>query len=300
VEQAIKRSGVERKKIGAVGVTIGPGLAIALEVGIRQAKNVAGFLNKPLVVVNHIEGHIFSAMARRPVKSGRGTADVNIRFPAWALVVSGGHTELIWVEAPGKYKVAARTLDDALGEALDKGARMLGLGYPGGAVLEKLARRGDPNSYPLPLPMSGQEKRRKFSYSGLKTAMWRLIEKVKESKDALNAEQIENLAAVYQERAFDHLIRVSRAILVSERNEAQDMLCGGGVASNLSLRKKLRVLTKEAGVKLRLPYSARLCGDNAAMIGVAASFKAVEGKFASDIGLVDRNPDWKIDDPVIS
>src|SRR3989338_550004 len=102
VEQAIKRSGVERKKIGAVGVTIGPGLAIALEVGIRQAKNVAGFLNKPLVVVNHIEGHIFSAMARRPVKSGRGTADVNIRFPAWALVVSGGHTELIWVEAPGK------------------------------------------------------------------------------------------------------------------------------------------------------------------------------------------------------
>ena len=205
--------------IDAVAVTAGPGLAIALEVGIRHAKDLAKKLDKPLIAVNHIEGHVLSGLTPE------------VKFPALALVVSGGHTELIWVEKNGQYKIVARTMDDALGEAMDKAARMLGLGYPGGAELEKRAALGNPKKYPLPLPMS-RSKKLAFSYSGLKTAFFRLVNSAQCSE--ISTQTINDLAAAFQKRAFEHLLRVTRATLNSQPTMPNDFLLAEGWRQILS------------------------------------------------------------------
>jgi len=282
-------------KPDAVAVTVGPGLAIALEVGVRKAKELALEFKVPLIPVNHIEGHVLSSLAQPNITP---SSPLNLRgetkFPALGLVVSGGHTELILIKEIGKYEILAKTQDDALGEALDKAARMLGLGYPGGAVLEKVARlASSTRAYTLPLPMAGREDQNSFSYSGLKTALLRLI--ATEGQALLTKQNICNLAAVFQNRAFEHLIRVTRNSIKSLpsplfEKEGGTLLVGGGVIANTELRKRLRVLGKELGLQVRFPYSKKLIGDNAAMIGVAASF----GK-AKDLEKVDRKPRWGID-----
>lgn len=258
--------------VDAIAVTVGPGLAIALEVGIRHAKELAKKLGKPLIAVNHIEGHVLSGLTSE------------VRFPAMALVVSGGHTELILIEEIGKYKILAETMDDALGEALDKAARMLGLGYPGGAELEKRALLGDAKKYPLPLPMA-RSKKLAFSYSGLKTAMWRLV-------NQLSDQQVNDLAAVFQWRAFEHLLRITKKVM--EKYPTRDLLVGGGVAANQTLRNELEKLGLELGINVHFPAKG-LYGDNAAMIGIAASFKAAKKQFVKDFDSVDRLPRWRID-----
>lgn len=260
--------------VDAVAVTVGPGLAIALEVGIAKAKELAAKWNKPLIAVNHIEGHVLSGL----------TPEVN--FPAMALVVSGGHTELILVEAIGKYKIIARTIDDALGEALDKAARMLGMGYPGGAELEKAARTGNPQAYKLPLPMLGRENQNEFSYSGLKTAFYRLV-------NSQGKKSIPDLAACFQDRAFTHLTRVLKKTIYNLEPRTQNLLIGGGVAANAELRKRLSELNE----RVYFPTKG-LYGDNAVMIGIAAGFKAARGEFVKDINLVDRLPRWRIDQKI--
>jgi N6-L-threonylcarbamoyladenine synthase len=269
------------KEIDAIAVTQGPGLAIALEVGIRYAKELASRLQKPLIAVNHIEGHVL------------GSFTPEVRFPALALVVSGGHTELIQAQQIGKYKIVAQTSDDALGEALDKAARMLGLGYPGGAELEKAAKLGNPKTYPLPLPMLGRENQNEFSYSGLKTAMWRQVEKLKDDNGQLTIDQVNNMAASFQETAFKHLTRVLNHSL--ENFVAKDLLVGGGVAANQTLRENLSVLAKQHGLQAWFPPKG-LYGDNAAMIGIAACYKAQRGEY-SQLHEVDRLPRWRIDQP---
>jgi N6-L-threonylcarbamoyladenine synthase len=206
------------------------------------------------------------------------------------LVVSGGNTILVKINKIGSYKILAQTTDDALGEALDKGARMLGLGYPGGAVLEKIARGGDLKSYTLPIPIVGQEERKIFTYSGLKTAFSRLVE----SEKPLSKSKIINLAACFQNVAFDHLIRVLRYCIIHNSSFViHDLLVGGGVSANIELRKRLRLLGKENGIKVIFPYSKKLTGDNSAMVGVAACFKFQRGEFI-DPNNVDRNPNLKL------
>ena len=278
IDKALTDAKCQMLDIDAIAVTVGPGLAIALEVGISKAKELAAKLNKPLIAVNHIEGHIVSPMA-----------DSNFQFsifnfPCMALVVSGGHTELILVEAIGKYKIIARTIDDALGEALDKAARMLGLGYPGGAELEKVARTGNPQAYPLPLPMLGRENQNEFSYSGLKTAFYRLV-------NFPGEKSVPDLAACFQDRAFTHLTRVAKKTL--SRYQIKDLLVGGGVAANAELRKRLSELSE----RVHFPTKG-LYGDNAAMIGIAAGFKAERGEFVKDLNSVDRLPRWRIDQKI--
>src|SRR3989344_2335395 len=174
------------KGIGAIAVTIGPGLSIALGVGVNKARELAIKYNKKLIAVNHLEGHILSPFANNeyPVSV--------IKYPAIGLVVSGGNTILVKINKIGSYETLAQTTDDALGEALDKAARMLGLGYPGGAVLERMSRLGDRKKYKLPVPILGQESRKIFTYSGLKTAMSRLVE----SEKRLTKEKVYNLAAL--------------------------------------------------------------------------------------------------------
>ena len=281
INRSIDNAKLTMDNVNAIAVTAGPGLAIALEVGIHKAKELAVKLNKPLIAVNHIEGHVLSSLVHQ----------IDISFPAMALVVSGGHTELILIEAIGQYKIMARTIDDALGEALDKAARMLGLGYPGGAELEKAARMGNPQAYPLPLPMLGRENQNEFSYSGLKTAFWRLVNQFPVNQ--LTSQQIADLAACFQDRAFTHLTRVLKKTIYNLEPRTQNLLVGGGVAANSELRKRLSDLDK------RINYPTKgLYGDNAAMVGIAAGFKADRGEFVKDINLIDRLPRWRIDQKI--
>ncbi|HKB88140.1 MAG TPA: tRNA (adenosine(37)-N6)-threonylcarbamoyltransferase complex transferase subunit TsaD [Patescibacteria group bacterium] len=265
------------KDIDAIAVTIGPGLSIALGVGVNKAKELAIKYNKKLIAVNHLEGHLLSSFANQ---------NIDIKFPALGLVISGKNTQIIQIDKIGNYKVLAETHDDALGEALDKAARMLGLGYPGGAIFEKMAKLGNPKKYTLPVPIAGQENRRMFSYSGLKTSMMRLVE----SEKPLTKEKIYDLAASFQDAAFTHIIRVFHFILSNDYPKTpKDLLVGGGVGINVEMRKRLRKLGKAFNINLHFPYSNRLYGDNAAMIGIAAYFKAEREEFV-DPDKIDRNP----------
>ncbi len=277
IEQAIKEAGVKIADVEAIAVTVGPGLAIALEVGIKKARELALKYDKPLIAVNHVEGHMLSSLVNNP----------EVNFPAAALVVSGGHTQVLLIQEIGKYKILAESLDDDIGEALDKGARALGLGWPGGAELEKRASLGNAKRYPLPLPMAGKETN-KFSYSGLKTALVRLINQSGE----LSEEQRNDLAASFQETVFKHLVRITEKVLAEV--DVQDLLVGGGVIANSTLREKLEEMAERLNVKIHMPGDMVLCTDNAAMIGVAAGFKAKRGEFVKDEAELDRKPRWRV------
>lgn len=294
IEKAIKSSKLKMQNLDAIAVTIGPGLSIALGVGVNKAKELATKYKKGLIAVNHLEGHVLSSFAEpRNSKS----QILNPKFPALGLVVSGGNTILVKMNKPGSYETLAQTTDDALGEALDKGARMLGLGYPGGAILEKMAHssRFAPSGqarlspYKLPIPIVGHEERRIFTYSGLKTAMNRLVE----SEKPLTKEKIYNLAACYQDVAFQHLIRVTRFCIQNSSFQIRDFLVGGGVAANVEVRKRLRKLGREFNMQVYFPYSNKLTGDNAAMVGVTAFFKAQRGEFINP-SKIDRDPRAKL------
>jgi len=309
IGKAITNSKTQISSLDAVAVTIGPGLAPALEVGIKYAIKLTKKYNKPLIPVNHVEGHLFSPLAR-PKNSQSPISNFQLPtsklFPCLGLVVSGGTTQLILAKDLGKYKILANTIDDALGEALDKGARLLGLGYPGGAVLEKIARlhnvsakQFQENTYSLPLPMLGRENEGKFSYSGLKTALARTVSKIKNQKGSLSKSDIQELASTYQDVAFSHLIRIISNTIYHLPFTIHHLLVSGGVASNLTLRKKIRKMAKELNITPLFPYSKKLCTDNAAMIGVCAFLKTkrpsaiIKPKLASKI---DRAPKFSIED----
>lgn len=283
-------------KIDAIAVTVGPGLAIALEVGIRKAKELSEKFHKPIIAINHIEGHLLSSLLKPRSKSSKfQLLNPKQLFPALGLVTSGGHTEIILIKEIGKYKIIAQTSDDALGESLDKAARLLGLGYPGGAVLEKIAKQGNPKKYNLPIPMLGREKELNFSYSGLKTAFFRLIK----DKD-LTKKDISDLASSYQHTAFIHFIRVLDYIFKSNKySNINKVFAGGGVMANSTFRNMLRKKLKKYAVKFLFPYSKKLYTDNAAMIGIAAYYKLKQGNFINlkSIGKIDRVPGAKIDKP---
>jgi len=291
VQRALKKSVVGPRKVGAIAVTIGPCLAIAGEVGIKKAKDLAREWQRPVIVVNHIEGHLLSPLILR----GKAKLENWPHFPALGLVISGGHTELIYIKQIGEYQIVASTIDDALGEALDKAARAMGLGYPGGAILEKMAREGNPKSFPLPLPMRGKENQQAFSYSGLKTAFWRLINEIKGKRGGLSERQIHDLAASFQNVAFEHLLRII-AIAIKEY-PVRDLLVGGGVSANIELRKRLRKFGRSVGFMPWFPLRQNLCTDNAAMIGVAAGFKVERQEMIplDRVDLIDRVPRARID-----
>jgi len=281
IDKAVKNSKLKIESLDAIAVTVGPGLSIALGVGIDRAKKLAKKYHKKLIAVNHLEAHILSCFAQTR----------NSKFPMLGLVVSGGNTLLVKINIIGSYETLAQTTDDALGEALDKAARMLGLGYPGGEVLEKLARGGDVKTYTLPIPIVGQEERKMFTYSGLKTAFSRLVE----SEKPLTKEKIENLSACFQDVAFQHLVRVVSFVIHNSSFIIHNLLVGGGVSANVELRKRLRKMCKQSDIRVSFPYSKKLTGDNAAMVGIAAYFKAKRGEFI-DPGEIDRKPNAKISD----
>lgn len=251
--------------IDAIAVTIGPGLAVALGVGIKKAKELAAKHNLPLIPVNHIESHLLSPFCR----SNNNSNDLKINFPSLGLILSGGTTALAKVNNIGSYEILAETQDDALGEALDKAARLIGLGYPGGAILEKFAKLGDSSKYQLPLPLVNDVIKNRFSYSGIKTAFVRLFESVKDSSKI----DLENLAATFQKTAFTHITKVLEYQIINSKEKYKDLLFGGGVANNIEIRNMLRKVCKKHNIKLHTPYNKKLNGDNAGMVGVCAYLK---------------------------
>lgn len=293
VNKAVKQSGVSIEKVDAIAVTIGNGLGIALGVGINKAKELAIKYKKPLIPASHTEAHLLSAFASANKK--QKSSDPEITFPTYGLVLSGGTTVLVLIKDVGKYEILAETSDDALGEALDKGARLLGLGYPGGAILERLARSGDSKKHKLPLPLQNDKTKNRFSYSGLKTAFVRMFESIEDP----NKQEIANLAATFQSVAFDHVEKVLEYQIKTNNLKPRSLLFGGGVANNIEIKKRLRKLLKKYNIKLHVPYTKKLNGDNAGMIGVCAYLK--NKNFTNDeliknysgidnINSADRNP----------
>ncbi len=269
VEEAFTRANLTKEQVDGIAVTIGPGLVGSLLVGVSYAKAMAFALNKPLVGVNHIEGHIYSVCFENPP----------VEYPAVALIVSGGHTNLFYVPGPGKYKVVGRTRDDAAGEAFDKVAKLLGLGYPGGPIIEKLAKEGNPKAVRFALPRMG-DGRPDFSFSGLKTAVTKYV---RESglQAVTNGEEpsqgIKDLAASFQSTVVRSLVTTMER--VAKEYYPKTLIVAGGVACNGALREASRTAADKLGVPAYFP-SPHLSTDNAAMIAAAGTFKLQAGERA--------------------
>lgn len=258
VRKTVEKSDVELSSLGAVAASVGPGLIGGLIVGTNFGKGLALALRKPFIAVNHIEAHALSA--RLPGVSGESVA-----FPFLLLLVSGGHCQCLAVEGVGQYRRLGGTIDDAAGEAFDKVAKMLGLGWPGGPQLEALAREGDPSAFPLPRPLKGRDGC-DFSFSGLKTAIARQLEPY--GNTALPRPLAADLAASFQQAVADVVEdRVSHAFGMMTRPTA--LVAAGGVAANGVLRACLTRLAAARGVPFVAP-PLRLCTDNAVMVGWAA------------------------------
>ena len=241
-------------EIETVAVTVGPGLIGALLVGVSFAKGLAAACGLPLAACDHLHGHVVA-----------GTLGADpIQAPYLCLVASGGHTFLARVEDPARYEILGQTLDDAAGEAFDKGARLLGLGYPGGPEVDRLARAGDPRAFDLPRSAPGDGL--DFSFSGLKTA---LLYRVRDLGETAARERGADLAASYQRAVVDALVARTAAALAAEGLER--LAIGGGVAANSELRARLQTVCDERGARLWAP-PIELCTDNAAMIAAAARF----------------------------
>jgi N6-L-threonylcarbamoyladenine synthase len=261
VARTLAAGGVSGTDVDAVAVTEGPGLVGALLVGVCFAKGFAYGVGRPLVGVNHLEGHIVA-----PLLSGRP-----IQYPAIALIVSGGHTHLYYVESFGKYRLVGRTIDDAAGEAFDKGASCLGLGFPGGPAIDRLARTGDPARFRLPRPLTGRatprgEQAFDVSFSGLKTAFVQAV-RLAGPGDA----SYPDLAAGLQEAVVDVL--VEKTLAAAKAYGVREIIVGGGVAANSRLRAVISERAAAEGFSLAMA-EPRHCTDNAAMIAVAALQRA--------------------------
>ncbi len=266
VDEALRKAGVSLDEINGIAVTQGPGLVGALLVGVCYAKALAFGLDIPFVGVNHIEGHVFSVIFDNPPT----------KFPALALIVSGGHTNLFYVPEPGKYKLVSRTRDDAAGEAFDKTAKMLGLDYPGGPVIEKLAKKGDADKIKFPIAKIS-DGRPDFSFSGLKTAVVRYVREndvqIVKKNEPPNQE-IKDIAASFQATVVKSLLKNTEKL--AKELKPKTLIVAGGVACNLALKNAAEKL----GGKLHIPVyfpSKHLSTDNAAMIAAAGYFHLQNG-----------------------
>ena len=263
IEESLSEAGMSLEDMDAVAVTYGPGLVGALLVGVAEAKAIAYGAGKPLIGVHHIEGHI----------SANYIENKELKPPFLCLVVSGGHTHLVKVKDYGVYEILGRTRDDAAGEAFDKVARAIGLGYPGGPKIEKAARQGDPRAIAFPRAKVADHPY-DFSFSGVKSAVLNYINGCRMK----NIPIVEaDIAASFQQAVTDVLIE--HAMTAAEEFQMEQFAIAGGVASNQMLRSKMEAACRERGLKFYHP-SPVFCTDNAAMIGAAAYYEYLAGKFA--------------------
>lgn len=278
VDRAIDEASVPLSAVDGVAVTQGPGLIGSLLVGVSYAKALAFGLGVPIVGVNHIEGHVYSVVFENPP----------IEYPAMALIVSGGHTNLFWIPEEGKYKIISRTRDDAAGEAFDKVAKMLGLGYPGGPLIEKAAQAGDSRAVKFARAKIS-DGRPDFSFSGLKTAVSRYLKE----NDVAPGKPLSDLAASFQHAVIDALVGTMRK--QAEELRPRTLIVAGGVACNESLRQAALAAAEDLGVPVYFP-SKHLSTDNAAMIAAAGYGRLREGRgdgpaFSADVTLRLQNLD---------
>ena len=262
VDQALKDAGMALSDVDALAVTCGPGLVGALLIGVSCAKALAFASGKPLVAVNHIEGHICANFLTHP----------ELEPPFACLVVSGGHSHLFAVEDYGVFRILGQTQDDAAGEAFDKAARVLNIPYPGGPLLDRLAESGDPGALKLPRPKV--EGKYDYSFSGLKTAFINAVHSARQKGEALNDA---DLATSFRQAVVSFL--VDKAMLAAEDMHLKKMALAGGVSANSLLRREMAAACEKRGIALYMPHLS-LCGDNAAMIGSAAYYHLMRGECA--------------------
>ena len=260
-EKALCDAGRDLTEIDAVAATVGPGLIGCLLVGANYGRGLALAAGLPFVGVNHLEGHVYANWLYE-LEGGEPPSDPPPEplIPAVVLVVSGAHSDLVLMEAHRRFRALGRTIDDAAGEAFDKVARLLGLGFPGGPIVERIAKEGDPNAFPL--PKAALADRYDFSFSGLKTAVLRLVREL-EKKGTV---PIADVAASFQ-KAITEMLAEKTARAAAE-HAVETVLLGGGVAANLALREEI---ARRIGHPLRVPRPG-LCTDNGAMIGAAAFY----------------------------
>ena len=261
VKKAIEQSGISLEKISAVATTVGPGLIVCLTVGLNFGKAIASSLNLPFIGVNHLEGHALSPKLHS-----------KLEYPYLLLLISGGHSQYLSVNGLGKYKRLGTTIDDALGEAFDKTAKLLGIEFPGGPKLEKFAENGDPNKFELPKPIINKGGCN-LSFAGLKTAILRITKKIKTEQEKFD------LAASFQ-RTIEEILYIKTKIAFEEfkkinSNDNSSFVVAGGVAANKGIREKLIKVSNENNFNPIFP-DLKLCGDNAAMIAMVGleKFKA--------------------------
>jgi N6-L-threonylcarbamoyladenine synthase len=247
VKKSLKDAGIRLSKVDVVAVTRGPGLIGALLVGLSFAKSIAYSLHIPFIAVNHLEGHIYANQLSNP----------ELEPPVLGLIVSGGHTDLLIIKKRGEYQLLGSTLDDACGEAFDKVANLLGLSYPGGPEIEKLAKGGNPDAISFPL---GRVKKYDFSFSGLKTAILYYVKELSETK---KVKQRQDIAASFQRTAITMLVK--KVVKAVDDLKIMKVAISGGVASNGRLREMFSREAKKRGFEVYFPHK-ELCTDNAAMI----------------------------------
>tara|TARA_Y100000590_G_scaffold425109_1_gene532737 strand:- start:1636 stop:2709 length:1074 start_codon:yes stop_codon:yes gene_type:complete len=278
-KKALKDAKININQIDAIAATAGPGLIVCLTVGLNFGKAFASSINKPFIGVNHLEGHALSPKLNS-----------KIEYPYLLLLISGGHTQYLSVEGLGKYKRLGTTIDDALGEAYDKTAKLLGIEFPGGPKIEEFAKKGDPNKFKLPRPIINKGGCN-LSFAGLKTAILRITKQIKSEEDKFN------LAASFQETIEDILNEKTKIAFqqFSKDNKISEntFIVAGGVAANKGIKKKLIKLGKDNNFKTIFP-DINLCGDNAAMIAMVGLEK-YKLKLFDNLDF-EANPRWALDE----
>ena len=278
IEEALSQAKMTLKDIDAIAVTRGPGLMGSLVVGVSFAKALALAINKPLIDVNHMKAHILAHFIEDPNTN-------TPQFPFLCLTVSGGHTQIVEVQSPYDMKVIGTTIDDAAGEAFDKAAKMIGIDYPGGPELDRIAEEGDPNKFSFSKPRIAELD---FSFSGLKTSiLYNLRDWVKEDPDFISKNKID-LCASIRKSIVDILI--SKINLASKKTGIINLAIAGGVSANRELRRRLSMMEQE-GFKVHVP-KFEYCTDNAAMVAIAGKFSYDQGAFASQDIAADPRLKW--------
>lgn len=323
IDAALKRAGTRAMELDVVAVTTGPGLAVALEVGVEKAKVLSRKYGLQIVEVNHMAGHIWASFARN--RRGRFFSNMHEtteseRYPFLAVLISGGHTELVKVLSEDNFVVLGRTKDDALGEAYDKVARMLNLGYPGGPIIEKLALEGNRLAYEFPISM--RDGGLDFSYSGLKTAVLRKVQILGEEtlsyrdkylNDLNNVDNTQldyapalstkpmylldrptmlNVAASFEYAATAQLVYKLKKCLEVHK-DLKYVVLGGGVVNNRYVRECLRDVCRKFAKKMIYPKTTKLMMDNAGMVAIAGNVRAKKGLFV-EAEKLDRRPGWEL------
>ena len=282
VKKAIEESGKKIEEIDAVASTAGPGLIVCLSVGLSFGKAFATAMNKPFIAVNHLEGHALSPKL-----------NTNLNYPYLLLLISGGHSQYLSVQNLGKYKRLGTTIDDALGEAFDKTAKLLGIEFPGGPQIEILAKKGDPDKYILPKPIFNKGGCN-LSFAGLKTAILRITKNIKNEKDKYD------LAASFQKTMEEILYKKSKVAFQEfnniNKNKNKTFVVAGGVAANKKIREILIKLCNEENFEAIFP-PINLCGDNAAMIAFAGLEKFKQNQF-NDLDFPAK-PRWQLDENAV-